>query len=872
MNSDEWLTIIRRNLQNENAPLTLSNGRWWGIKNRLDLWERLGTSIFDAQLDIFKECAIEVLTEIDPQFELPPEKRYAASIHGKVLKHSKELRKGLAETLALLGTNSGALKNCSNQKAENISILAIREIFKDADWRLWGSINNLLPILAEAAPGEFIGAIENSLKANPCPFDELFSQEDESLFGQSYMTGLLWALESLAWHEEYIGSASLVLAELATHDPGGNWTNRPINSLITMLLPWLPQTKASIEKQVACLKAIKADFPNMAWKIALSLLPNQHQSSSGTNKPKWRDPLPDDFEIKISTKDYWNQVNSYADIAVELATDDVSKLMELVRNLNNLPRKSVEITLQHLSADTIVGLNEKERLPIWTSLVDFVVKHRRFSDAKWAVDEDLLVKIEMVVKKLEPISFQGINQRIFRKADFGLYEKNDDWKTQKALLEEKQKKVISNIIENDGFNGILSFANNVESPWKVGMALGSIENNNVDDQLLPKYLTSNNDSLQELASSFVSERYCHQGWKWVDSINFEKWKAEQINKFLLALPFTDKTWKMAEDLLKANVDEYWKIAFINSSKDDFDISFVVDKLLKVKRANSAIDYLFDSQYEEVPFNQEMTVRALLQAVKESNSTSSESDPYHITELIKKLQNEPGVSEDDLCEVEWAYLPILNLYDSDDTFPITLNRKLSNNPDFFCEIIRLVYRSTYEDENQQNEQDVDEHRRNLARNGDRLLEGWNVPPGLDSEGNFSKKQFKSWLKNVIKKCGETGHLEMALHNIGEVLFHTPADKDGFWINKTVAESLNNKNYSEMRSGYSVKVFNSRGVYSVDLTGKPEKDLATEWLGKAELVENEGFTRFATTLREVANSYTRDAERIIAEHGGNIIEGE
>ena len=67
--------------------------------------------------------------------------------------------------------------------------------------------------------------------------------------GRNYMTGLLWALETLAWHTDYLMRAIVLLGELAALDPGGNWSNRPSNSLIDILLPWHPQTCAPIPKR-----------------------------------------------------------------------------------------------------------------------------------------------------------------------------------------------------------------------------------------------------------------------------------------------------------------------------------------------------------------------------------------------------------------------------------------------------------------------------------------------------------------------------------------------------------------------------------------------------------------------------------------------
>ena len=344
MDYSSWIDSLREVIQDPNSQLTLKNGHW-EVVDRITLWDALGSRIFDSHLDQFKICAVEVLTELDPKFELPASERYAANIHGKTPKHSTDLRKGMAETLALLGNRGEVLTNCSRNKPELIAVLTIREIFEKADWKLWGSLNNLLPTLAEASPREFLRSVEKELKQTSCSFDSLFAQEGQGVFGENYVTGLLWALEGLAWDEKYLIRVAVILADLASHDPGGNWANRPDNSLTAILLPWYPQTLASIDKRITALKAIKTDFPDIAWKVLLSLLPNQHQSSSGTHKSRWRNIPPADWEPKVSNKQYWEQTTAYAELAVEMAYEDIKRLQELVDKLDNLPKQSFDNVL-----------------------------------------------------------------------------------------------------------------------------------------------------------------------------------------------------------------------------------------------------------------------------------------------------------------------------------------------------------------------------------------------------------------------------------------------------------------------------------------------------------------------------------------------
>jgi hypothetical protein len=173
---DEWQAKLRKVLQLPDSPLILRSGLW-GVRNRNELWKRVGASVFDNHLDKLKNAALVVLKERDPRFELPPKDRFAASIYGKVRAYSSSIRKGIAETLALLGSIRDPLVNCSLHRPEEIAASTVRDILSDADWVLWGSINDQLPLLAEASPNEFLGAVNSAMRQDPCPFNELFAQE-----------------------------------------------------------------------------------------------------------------------------------------------------------------------------------------------------------------------------------------------------------------------------------------------------------------------------------------------------------------------------------------------------------------------------------------------------------------------------------------------------------------------------------------------------------------------------------------------------------------------------------------------------------------------------------------------------------------------
>jgi len=852
---DKWICKLREILQQQNNPLSLKNGIWT-IAEREELWQAIGQRLFDSHLDIFKNTVVAVLTERDPQFELPPEERYAASIQGKVLKHSRNLRKGLAESLALLGSNPTALSKCSTGKPETVAALSIREIFNNSDWMLWGSLNSLLPILSEASPNEFLSAVETALQQDPCPFDELFVQEGKGTFGENYLTGLLWALEALAWDEQHLVRVSVVLGDLASHDPGGRWANRPSNSLTTIFLPWFPQTMASIEKRKVAIQTLQRENPTAAWRLLLSLLPNPIQHSSGSSKPKWRMPIPEDLP-KVTQKEYWDQVTMYADMIVEMVEHDISKLVEITGHLDDFPQQTLEKVLEHLSAEEITGKPENERMALWTGLTELVAKHEKFGDAKWALSPDLVLKIKETAKKLAPQSRTNLYRRLFTDRDMDLFEEKGNWQEQQKKLEERRQLAVKEILDNEGSEAILHFAETVDSPWKVGISIGFIANSEMDLVVLPKSLESENKNLIQLASGFVCSRYASRGWLWVDGLDKTGWTHSQIGRFLSNLPFTEDTWKRVKELLGESEAEYWNRVPINEFQAKGDLYIAIDKLLEYRRPSSAIQCLYRILHEKQPLDKARTFNALLSALSTTEPVGS-MDGYYIVEIIKSLQDDPTTNLDDLGRIEWAYLPLLDGHRG--ASPKTLENRLASEPAFFCEAIRLVYRSKKEpkSEKKRSEQDT-----TMATNAYRLLNEWRTPPGTQPNGNFSEENFKQWLESVKANCIESGHIEVALTHVGHVLVYCPPAADGLWINRTVAEALNSKDAGVMRNGFNTEIFNSRGVHTVDPTGKPELELSQKYKKQAEDVETAGYQRLASTLRQLADWYANEAKRIIDE---------
>ncbi len=477
------------------------------------------------------------------------------------------------------------------------------------------------------------------------------------------------------------------------------------------------------------------------------------------------------------------------------------------------------------------------------------------------MSSEIVSKIEAVAAKLAPKNPANLHRRLFSGRDLDLYEHRNNWKEQQQKLEERRQQAIGDILIYDGLDAVIRFAESVESPSHVGHSLGVIAEAETDGSIFPALLETENRKLAQFTGGYVWSRQNRHGWAWVDGLDRSGWSLSQMGQFLSYLPFTDEVWARATSWLGKSESEYWNRTMANPYQAQCDLGAAIDKLLEYRRPHAAINCLNTILHDEQPLDKSRSVKALLAAIS-SAEPSYAMNPYNIVEIIKALQDDPSTDPEDLFRVEWAYLPLLDGHLG--ASPKLLENGLASDPAFFCEVIRLLYRSKKE---AKSEKELSEQDKSVATNVWRLLREWRTPPGTQPDGTFSREQFTQWLEQIKKTCAESGHLEVALYHIGQVLIHCPPDSDGLWILRVAADALNDKNAEEMRKGFRIAIFNSRGVYTVDPTGKPERKLAERYRQKAEDIENAGYQRFAATLRSLAESYDRDADRIVAEHNGS-----
>ena len=856
----EWSDSMKRLSRRQNPPVTTYEGEW-RIVGRFERWWELGDRLHNEDLEMFYLYATQVLAEPDPKFTLPPKERMMSSIRGLELQHSHQMRKGIAESLALLGSHPKALTSCSPRLGSFTARRSIFIILGDADWQRWASLLDLLPLLAEAAPDEFLDAVEDAIAKSPSPFDVLFAEEGTFPLGTSYVSGLLWALESLAWGKNYMRRVCNLLSHLASRDPGGEWANRPSRSLANVLSPFLPQTVSSVDSRIETVKEIIHKYPSVAWSLLSSLIQTKNIVLFPSHQPTWLDLIDEEWKDNafhvIDSSEVHDQIDAFSKMYVDMACKEFDRIIdkEFFHHFPALPNQSQMQIIDHLSSPEIDNVPEEKRTLLWKELSRFIRFQNEFSKDDQFLTGASFSRLKTIVKDFAPLHFSTINPIIFSSDAFLLYDKQDDWNESERIANNHRQKAVKDLMVNGDVEDVIELSLAVENPFLVGESLGMMTGETEDALILPSLFSSEQEHIQQFARGYVRGRWNHQKWEWVDNLNTSGWTTSQKTILLCCLPFDENTWQRAEVILKDKVKEYWTNVRVRPHHLQEEMSHAIDKLIGFGRPVAAIFCIRVALLNKT-FYRDEAIQALLFAAN-SQEEKYESFQYDVGTIIERLQSDLDRNDEILWHIELLYLPILDHIRG--YSPVTLETRLASDPKFYCDIIQKVFLPQGVSHSKEQ---LDEEQSILKRLYFELLGNWRTPPGLQPDNSFSSSLFTSWLEQVKRISKKSGHFEIAIEQLGEVLVYCPPDPNGLWIPFAVAQALDNRENDAMRRGYSIGTYNLRGAHIIDPTGSPEIKLATQYRQKADQAYDLGLPHLARTMRIIADEYDREAEKIVA----------
>jgi hypothetical protein len=847
---ETWVQRLYPITKREEPPVLLDGTSFRPI-SRYDTWQQLGSFLTDSDLHRFERVAEKVLGELSAELDLPKAERQLAIFRSKRETYSTAFREGIAETLALLG-GQGKTLPCSPNLASNVAIRVVSSLLGDGDWKRWASTSSVMPQLAEAAPTAFLDAVDKALaKVDTAPLKDVFGAYDNPPFGRSYHGGILWALEVLAWSPEHLSRVCVSLARLARYPLPQNAGNNPLSTLRGIFLTWMPQTLASVDARRAAVESVIEENSDVGWDLLLGVLPGRHQTGTYNQKPAWRDWFPNEWSEGVTRSEMYRQVRNYAELAVQMAMDDIIKLKEIIARWDHLPREVFRQVLDYLESPQALARPSQERFALWEKLTDEISRHRKYASSDWAMPEEEIQRLEKAAVALQPTDPTVVHQRLFNAYEHQLFA-TDNYEEERQRVATMRERAVAEIVEKYGPEGILQMAKSVKFPVEVGSALGRIGTAELDAFLLPCFLDINDQGPVELVRGYLWSRYFSTSVAWAKALDLRLWTATQKGLFFSFLPFVADVWNFAEEQLGSDIAEYWSRIRPNPYQAQDNLVQAAQKALANQRPEIAIDCLNALKHTKKEFPASLGIAAIKQLL--TNATAINGvDHHHLLELIEHLQSAADANAEDVAWIEFQCLKLLDRLSG--RSPVFLERRLATESAFFHEVITICFRS---ERDRDKPKELDEKRRALAEQVFTLLHNWQTPPATTPDGVIDESAFAVWIEEVQRLCEESGHWTIAQQTIGHSLIYPPAGLEGLLNYPIVAKCLDAREHDQMRRGFTLELFNSRGVHGFT-GGKEELELARQYRAHASKYDLAKYTRIATSLRDLAESYERDAER-------------
>ena len=838
--------------QKPDPPVRLVNHTWM-VAAREDAWLLLARYLTDDVLERFDAAVLVVLGEVDPQFELPVSERWLANIYGKTPKHSVYIRGGLAETLALMATLSDQYP-LSMKSGQDWANSIVREVFDLAiDWQLWASLSPFLPLLAEAAPEVFLETIDNDLSSTSPNLVHLFTDSEDHFNQSSPHTGLLWALEVLAWSPEYLGQSALLLAKLAWMDPGGKLTNRPIGSLQNIFLAWHPCTTANLKRRLRILDTIRRREPGTAWDLLVGMLPHAHCVAFPTDKPEYRNWLPEE-DIYVPFAETLRASTEIVHRILEDVGTDGTRWCIVIELLDDLPKTDFEAIAEHLLAMDLEAIPQPDRLMIWNALRDLLAHHLQFPDAKWVLPQVAIEYVRKCFMRFEPADpILKISWLFSRRCSFPEGGPSRG-RERENMINQARIKAVEDLFDRGGLPILYELACKVEECYRLGW---SISRSRVFDGhetlLLSQFLGSTEASQHAAFAGLLCGRAAVEGQIWLEALRsseiWKEWTLQQRADYYMLLPFVESTWDALETEEVEIQHLYWLNIGINGrgNLESKDCERVILKLAHHGRLGSAVDFM--ALYRKKMLNNAKLVAAMLdRAILDKGAENIDwgSMAHEVSELLNLLEASNDIEDAQIGQFELYFLPLLRNHGRT---PRILHKALAKDPVFFAEILHWPYMIKDEEPgNPLKERNI----RIRLRND--LLQSWMQPPGVNDDRCVDREILASWVSRARELAHANGQGDVADRYIGQVLAHFPISTDGVWPHEALRDLIEDLRSDKIEKGIIIGISGSRGVICRSLFegGAQEKVIAERYLEYARIL-SDNWPRTAQLMKKIADIY-------------------
>ena len=839
----------------DDAPIEKVGPQWHMVSHE-EAWEMLALYLTSTALKRFEDIAIETLCSFSPEFDMPPDERYAAAVYGRTLRHSETLRQGIIRALALMGARSDQATNAASLQ-RTASRVTSAVLDTGLDWRLWATLDRDLMTLAEAAPLTFLAAVEHALDADPSPFVSLFTQNDGTIFSGAPHASLLWALESLAWSSDHFSRVARILARLADLSPD-NVSNHPRESLQSLFEPRLRFTEASDAHRLDAIRDLLRRQPAVGWRTLVAVAPQDGRGIIIRDPPFWQ-PWGQDTSPFVGPAEHREYVAGLGELLREFVGVDTQRWADLAPILGELQRDTqIELVKQMSECSNALG-QHPAAVNLWNQLRSVLNRHHTYQRAAWAMSLDILAILGAVYQKLEPKDPSVASAWLF--THWPMLPDAEPVDLVNPQLDERGKVVqatrrdaVRAVYEAGGTDALERLCHIAELPHFVGAAFAEVFDLPIVIETIADYIAAESAPMAAFASNALEQLGWEHGWEVLNELLARVKENDpapaKIAAIYCAAPIGARVWRDVNNEPDAVQAAYW--ASIDPRRIEIDNTAEADKavmrLLAVRRS-------WDVAWlaPEIPCSVDLLVLVLEQLPFDPVPPSTSGmTGYFVAKWLERLDLDETVPDEIIAGLEVPFIDVLRDHRAD----LALDRVVLKNPHLFADLVSWCFRRS----DGQPDEPIDERvRQSRAHNAFRILERLPSVPGLREDGSVDGSILSQWVAGARQMCRERGRGDAGDSRIGHMLATSPPGTDGVWPCEAVRDVLDDIATRSIAQGFCIGKGNRRDVTwrGVFEGGDQERTLAAQY--KRDAAQIDGRWPFtARILRDLAEQYEHEGQ--------------
>lgn len=838
-----------------------SAGGYCGVASKIDSLFAIARSITKTDINRFLEAANIVLSESDPSLDLPEKDRWAAAFYGKKRDYSAALRDGICETLVVLSVHGNSLfHDRLNMDVEGRINDLVSGLLTPLTLEKLLSHDHDLPRYAEAAPDRFLRIIENNLDV----VVGLLKPVDSGLpFASPSRTGLLWALESLAWKPQNLPRVAAVLARLSEIRIDDNWLNKPVGSLQSIFRSRMPQTAASVEERIKVLEMLSKRFPQVCWDICIQQIKPGSRVGQYSYKPRWRSDASGAGQV-VSRREMYEFDRKALDFLIGWPTHNEGTLGDLIESLQAIPKED-QSKVWDLIDEWAKSSNDAAKAALRERIRRFAFTRR---GQKRNLEDETRSRARATYEALQPLDPVIRHSWLF--ADHWVQEsvdeiedENYDYHKRDEHIKRQRIEAMTQIWAEAGFDGVQDLLKRSGAPSTVGIYASSCIEGVESSVDFTRCCLALEDEMR------INAELCLQGFlvelgddlcaEVINTVAIDLSDGDSGRLFACA-PFRESTWRLLDEHREEVRARYWANVLPTWGRySPAELSEITDRLFEAQRPRAA----FHAVHLDFKSIETSHLKHLLKGVATVDAEPKghyRLDPYYISEALDSLEGRASVSIDEMAQLEFLFLDALD--DTEHGVP-NLARQVAKSPAFFAEAVLHAYKRS-DDGNDPSEFRIENSEKHaaIAMAAHRLLSQVNKMPGEEEEEEKQAAALTEWIAEARHLCHKYARADIGDQCIGQLLARVPVGKDDEWPREAICEAMEGTASFEIGTGFQIGVINSRGAHWRGEGGEQERELAEKFRAVAERLHF-SYPYMGGIIEGIATSYDREAEREDAE---------